>query len=245
LRDRDAYNLIDDYEGNTLQCRLFHLTNASIQPDPHCGHANISTPTDHCNDLPEVGEGTAGAGSDEHEVRPDGPTCEDYCRVEEVACGGVEYESRKQCLALCPYFEVGEIADATQNTLGCRLYHSYNALCTPEKHCPHAGPGGEGHCGTDPTDKCAAYCQLAKGVCADDYAVEFGDGDAGDEKCAEDCAGLEDAEPAEEGDTRYSVSYAATPGTLACRFLAVSRAAEDPDGLCGTGSVFGGGDCAE
>jgi hypothetical protein len=245
LRDRGAFNLTDDHEGNTLQCRLLHLTNASLDPETHCGHANLSTPSAYCNDLPESYEGEGGASSTEHsDLRPDGPTCKDYCHVETAACGTTQYESEKQCLALCPYFEVGEIADTTQDSLGCRLYHSYNSLCGAEKHCPHAGPGGEGHCGTAETDKCAAYCHLAKGVCGDEYAEKFGTGDAGDVECAKDCAKLDDSGPAEEGPTRYNTEFAATPNTLACRFLAVSRAAENK-ALCSELSVVGEGDCKE
>ena len=247
LRDRMEYNVVDDYEGNSIQCRLVHLSNASIVPggQPHCGHANLSTPTDHCNDVPDTDDSGAGGGapiSGADMVKPSAPDCDDYCRVNTVACGMTpyaQYESKQQCLAVCPYFDKGEFADTTQNTLGCRIYHSYNALCGPELHCSHTGPGGEGQCGA-PADKCNSYCMLAKQICASGYASAFPDDDA----CAKDCAKLMDAvgQP-ESGDTRYTTTYAATPNTVACRFLALSREAVKLDGsFCP--SAFGAADCA-
>jgi hypothetical protein len=247
LRDRMEYNVIDDYEGNSLQCRLVHLSNASIVPggQPHCGHANLTTPTDHCTDLPD-GSVSAGGGSGDSSdggvVKPAAPDCDDYCRVNLIACSGqdAQYESQAQCAAVCRDFSVGEFADTTQNTLGCRLYHSYNALCSPDIHCAHSGPGGEGQCGTAPTDKCASYCQLAKQICSAGYTTTFTD----DAECVNDCMQLPDATPIPDkaADARYSTVYAQTPGTVACRFLALARAATEP--LLCAGAPFGGGACA-
>lgn len=249
LRDNGEYNVVTDYEGDSIQCRFVHLSNASITPggQPHCGHANLQTPTDHCTDVPDGPEG-GGGGPDTNELDVAKPAstdsdCSNYCTPEIVACGTEEYENRDECMALCKYFPPGEFADTNQNTLGCRIYHSYNALCSPEEHCPHSGPGGEGTCGTLPTDKCASYCELAKGVCPSVYADVF----ATDDACMADCATLVDALPSVDGDTRYTTTYAQNPGTLACRFLAVSRAAVSPDKLCGdkdTSAAFGKGDCA-
>ncbi len=243
LRDRNEYNVVDDYEGDSLQCRFVHLSNASITPggEPHCGHANLSTPTDHCTDVPDGPEGTGGAGpSDEPMVKPPEPDCEDYCRPELVGCPtdgpNAQYESRDQCLAVCNSFTIGQFADTTQNTLGCRTYHSYNSLCSPDIHCPHSGPGGEGQCGSS---KCEAYCQLTKGICPDLYADP--DVYANDAmKCVTDCTNtnLVDVKPeVESGDNRYTVAYAEQdPNTLACRFLALSRASVTPS-LCGDKST--------
>jgi hypothetical protein len=247
LRDHRAFDLIRDYGGNSLQCRLVHLMSATIDPGTHCSHANLTTPN-KCDDLPATSMGQGGETSAASPYnKADGPECEDYCRTATVACSDPQfrqYESKEQCLALCPHFPIGKIADVSPDTLGCRLYHSYNSLCEPGKHCPHAGPGGEGHCGDLMTGKCTAYCGLAKSVCGDAFENEFGAGEDGDAACAEDCAELEDAPSAETGDTRYFIPKGSNPGTLACRFLAVSRAAEDPS-LCANRSVFGGGDCTE
>lgn len=248
VRNEKSFGLVDNYEGNSLQCRFVHLSNATLAPTPHCGHGQLQSPTLHCDDLPKGDEGEGGGTGTSSSV-VDEPRCSDYCRMNMVACGGgpdAQYESDKQCLALCSYFEQGAIADKVENTLGCRLYHSSNALCDPKGHCPHAGPGGEGHCGTMPEDKCRAYCHLASGICPTTYASSEGfDGD--DDKCLTDCLGLEDSAPMEPSNpaTRYNVNYAATPNTLACRFLALSRAALDgkDSELCGS-SAFGRGDCA-
>jgi hypothetical protein len=248
LRDRGAFDIGRDYEGNSIQCRLVHLMSATVDPAKHCGHADLATSSLHCDDLPPTNSGQGGAtAASSMYNKADVPECEEYCRTETVACGDPQYqqyESKEQCLALCPHFAIGKIADTSQDTLGCRIYHAHNSLCASAKHCPHAGPGGEGHCGDLMTGKCTAYCGLAKSVCKAQYASEFGAGEDGDAKCAEDCADLEDAAPAEEGDTRYFVPKGETPGTLACRFLAVSRAAENPS-LCASLSAFGGGDCTE
>ncbi|HEV8550686.1 MAG TPA: hypothetical protein VGQ57_16690 [Polyangiaceae bacterium] len=246
LRDNHEFNLVTDYEGNSLQCRLVHLTNATIQPEPHCGHAALSTPTDHCNDLPEKdteGNDVPNSGG------VDTPTCADYCRTNLAACtdANQQYESQKQCEALCPYFDLGAIADKDENTMGCRLYHSYNSLCDSANHCPHSGPGGEGHCGTVEDGKCEAYCTLSRGVCPSAFATKYkGDSD----KCTEDCKTLTDYQAAQYADpmppTRYNITYAQTPGTLACRFLQLSKAAQDgKDGaICQSLSPFGEGACA-
>jgi hypothetical protein len=241
LRNRDEYNVVDDYEGNSIQCRFVHLSNASIIAggQPHCGHANLSTPTDKCNDVPDSDEGAAGGSSTSDEaVKPSEPDCAQYCQVNVVGCGTTEYESKDQCLALCKFLPVGEFSDTDQNTLGCRIYHSYNSLCSPDSHCAHSGPGGEGRCGTELTDKCASYCTLAKGVCPDEFASTFG----GDSECARDCGDLPDALPSVEGPTRYTTTYAQTPGTVACRFLALSRAAQESD-RADCANAFGGGTC--
>ncbi len=44
--------------GDTLQCRLWHLANATKQSEPHCGHANGSQ---FCSN-PGTGSGGGGAG---------------------------------------------------------------------------------------------------------------------------------------------------------------------------------------
>lgn len=249
LRDRSEYNVVDDYEGNSLQCRFVHLSNASITPggEPHCGHANLQTPTDHCTDVPDGPVGAGGAAeTGEVVVKPPFPDCADYCKVEIVACGTLEYENMDECMALCKHMPPGAFADTTQNTLGCRIYHSYNSLCAPEAHCPHSGPGGERHCGTTDPEKCNSYCTLAKGVCPSVYTAAYDDDDSA---CMDDCMTMPDAIAVEDGttpDTRYTTTYAQTPGTVACRFLALSRAAVTPT-LCAdkdTSPSFGKGVCA-
>jgi len=86
-------------------------------------------------------------------------------------------------------------------------------------------------------------------VCETKYASADGfDGD--DAKCMEDCKTLVDHAVVEAGPdtpTRYTVKYAKTPGTLACRLLALSKAALDGKNgsLCDKLAVFGKADCAD
>ena len=70
------------------------------------------------------------------------------CRVIGVACTGEfsEYASDEECLATCATLEPGSFEDTASDTIGCRLYHAYNALCVPDPHCSHAGPSGGGKC---------------------------------------------------------------------------------------------------
>jgi hypothetical protein len=56
--------------------------------------------------------------------------------------------------------------------LECRRWHAYVALADPRGHCPHAGPGGDGHCGTNQV--CAVYCGLLKNACSDKFNTQFG-----------------------------------------------------------------------
>ena len=241
--------------GNTLQCRLVHLTNATVEPNGgHCGHAQLIAPTDVCvdgsSDGNEYGMGgangepdsTPSTSSGPHDIKIADPTCDEYCRVEMLACTGdnAQYENKDECIGVCNTIEEkGEFGAASENTVGCRIYHANNALCGPVAHCPHSGPGGEGVCGAAAGDKCDSYCTLAEKACGESFAVKYQK--KGD--CQADCATLPDAVPG--GATAYTTTYAQTRGTLACRLLAASQAAatpsrcSDPD----TG-IFGKGVCA-
>jgi hypothetical protein len=214
LLDLGTFDVHEDHDGDTLQCRIVHLANATVQPIPHCGHSQIIAPTQFCNWLIDEGEPNVG--------RPNEPSCDDYCRVIGVACGGAQavYESDDQCQAVCEHLDAGEFTDTVENTRGCRIYHSYNALCAPSAHCPHAAPSGDGHCGELDAGNCESYCALASRICSDEFDGEFGD----EETCLEDCADIDGA----DGNSGYSVAMGEEGGdTLACRFLALSRAAED------------------
>jgi len=226
LLDKPTFNLVDDYEGDTLQCRFVHLSNATIQPQPHCDHAQIVAPTAHCFWI---------AGEEDIPLQPDEPSCDDYCRGLEVGCTGVNsvYETHDQCMAMCAHFDPGEFTDTTQNTRGCRIYHSYNSLCGPTTHCPHAGPPGDGHCGDVETGNCDSYCRLAADICPDDFDASFTD----EADCLDWCSGVD----GHKKDSGYSLAMAEMGGdNLACRFLALSQAAED-DAACG--AAFGDDPC--
>ncbi|HEY3495616.1 MAG TPA: hypothetical protein VGK73_13055 [Polyangiaceae bacterium] len=220
LRDKGSFDAFADYEGDTLQCRLVHLSNATLDPAIHCGHAKLVAPDNFCVDGPEEEE-----EEHEEEERPAEPRCEDYCRVVGVACtdGAALYDDDATCLATCAAFTPGSFTDKNADSIGCRLYHGYNALCVPDPHCSHASPTGGGVCGTEALGgECAAYCRLAATFCATEFAGAFPDGN---DACLEACAGFSGRD-----DRSYSVARGEQGGdTLACRTLHASRAAIDPE----------------
>lgn len=142
------------------------------------------------------------------------PDCATYCASIEASCTGAndQFSSLENCMDTCAAFPVGTSADVSGNTLGCRTYHSGAAVGDPATHCPHAGPFGDGACGTP----CESFCTLAVELCPDAYASL--------DACNTACAGFT------EGD----YSTAATGGdTLACRLYHLTVAATDPTGHCG------------
>jgi hypothetical protein len=230
--DEPRYNVDRDHEGDTLQCRIVHVTIASIpgNADAHCWHAALAP-------RPQKSSGAENpCATAKNETAPH---CEDYCHIVGSACTGDNkvYENEAQCLAVCKALDPGDVADYEGlDTVGCRKSHAYNALIIETKtHCPHAGPTGAGICGKD----CPAYCHLAKAGCADAYKTKFGTGTAADAMCAQSCDAIHDGEPL------YTVSQAAsTP--LACRILAASRALEQPNkAAMFCDAALGGGSCAK
>jgi hypothetical protein len=209
LRDRGAFDAIHDHDGDTLQCRLVHVSSATLDAETHCEHAALAPPVSPCTDPPEA--------------RPD---CERYCDVIGVACEGdlAQYETTEgatsQCRTVCEALEFGQNSDTKTNTVGCRLYHAYNSLLDPEAHCSHAGPTGDGHCGTVSEESnaiCDSYCAVLERACPDAYHVAFID--TGD--CATKCASLSGA----ERDAHYSVKSGKIPeDSLHCRFFQAVRA---------------------
>jgi hypothetical protein len=207
-----------DHEGDTLQCRLVHLTIAAGPgaADAHCWHAALS---------PRPGPGDApnpcATGKGETE-----PHCEDYCQISLNACTGDNkvYETSAQCLATCKQLIAGSASDQTGDTVGCRKTHAYNAIVLkPLPHCPHSGPGGAGICGTD----CPAYCRLFKAGCEAAFKDAFGTGADANTQCESACMALRGADPL----TSYTVASASAKGAnpIACRLLYATRALEHPE----------------
>lgn len=216
LRDDLSLSSEADHEGDTIQCRLVHLSAATTEPKSHCQHARLAKPSAYC--------------TDEALPTPHPLSCDDYCKLVTNVCSGSNavYENAEQCKAVCKYFPVGEPGDTTLDTLACRKYHVNNAIAAPAAHCAHASPGGDGHCGDATVGNCTSYCSLLNQLCQLDFAAAFTD----EQACIEDCSGLSDS----ASDSFYSVEKAlhpgATPQPFACRLLALSRAAVTPS-LCG------------
>ncbi|OGQ09970.1 MAG: hypothetical protein A2138_20815 [Deltaproteobacteria bacterium RBG_16_71_12] len=99
-------------DGDSVQCRLFHLGAAKADPATHCSHA-----------------GQSGAGIC-------GDWCEVYCGLMEAHCPD-EYADTAACNITCGAFPTtGAVNAAVGNTVQCRVYHA--GAAADDTHCDHA-----------------------------------------------------------------------------------------------------------
>jgi hypothetical protein len=219
---KGSYSVSDASSGDTLACRLYHAEAALEDPDNHCDSAGL-LPAADC------------IGTSE-------PNCDDYCRINRVACKDkyAVYETNRQCLAVCKETVKGLRSDSggqpDQDTIGCRWYHSYFALKgQPVPHCSHSGPAGDGICsdefrdidgGSVPTHpNCKSFCRLLSAGCSTQFTTAFSDDQ---DACVEECETL-DQDP-DKTARGYSVEEALRGNSLKCRLLYAARAVTDPDG---------------
>jgi hypothetical protein len=200
LTDKGTFDATIDHDGDTLQCRLVHVSNSAFDPATHCEHATFS-PQAFC--------------------QADKVTCDHYCQLVMSACTDdlAVYESIDQCKSVCGALDLGKPADTTEDTVGCRTYHSYNAFSTsdPGTHCPHAGPGGDTHCGSG---NCPAYCKIAADACPTEFAGAYVDSPG----CLEACGKLTGAL-----ESKKTVATAEAGGdSVSCRMLNAARGYADP-----------------
>lgn len=230
LPDQPTFDVARDHDGDNIECRLVHVSSATLKPKEHCPHAPIAPSEPWCiNLLPP---------------KPLTPNCEDYCKITAAACSGplAQYESDKQCMDVCGALEPGTNDDQKGNTVGCRRYHAFNASLGPENHCSHAGPTGDGHCGDaapisadhQTSGNCESYCTLLAAACPSEFADEMGT----PEDCVAACVALPEAGP----DKKYSLANAEGSTGLHCRVLHAARAFED-SAACA--SALGAAPCAE
>lgn len=144
-------------------------------------------------------------------------TCDEYCRTVLDVCidTQAQYTTIAQCQQICAHMNVGDEADTTGNTLGCRDHFALESIESAALHCPSAGPGGNGVCGTN----CESFCQLQNEICTG-ANQQFSSVAA----CQNICAGFND-----------TVSYNSTVlsgNTLACRISHLSLASGAPDTHC-------------
>ncbi len=116
--------LENDFVGDTVQCRVYHLTlAASSDPNTHCPHAS-----------------QGGGGMCE------GPApCGEYCGLFLEGCNRTtqDYAGLDECLMTCDAFaQNGRGAMATDDTVQCRLEHLRNLGQNTEERCEEAGPDG-------------------------------------------------------------------------------------------------------
>ena len=187
-------------KGDTLACRLYHVSAAAGDPATHCQHARLAPPTTPCADDP-MGV----------------PDCNTYCNFLLATCNattddqGVDvsvYESMADCLATCRALPQGLNKDIDGDSVGCRHYHTYNAIGDWRSHCPHAGPAGDGHCGSN----CEAYCHIAASSCESDFVAAYGSGTEAEAACEADCETFDGAAK----DSGYTLATA-TGNNVQCR----------------------------
>lgn len=151
-----TFSLTANYDDDSIQCRLIHLATAATGlAEVHCPHARIASPL-VCGDSKPV-------------------SCKNYCTTLSVACTGefTQYTSQKTCERTCMALPQGEMLDRDTDSVGCRHYHAYASLGSPEFHCSHAGPTTDGHCGEPETSNCENYCVLANAACEDEFSAAY------------------------------------------------------------------------
>jgi hypothetical protein len=139
-------------------------------------------------------------------------TCADYCAAIGTNCTAAneQFSSAADCMASCATWEQGTLGAQDGNSLECRSYHAGAAAGAPTVHCRHAGPGGDGACGTN----CEGFCTLvsgAMGVCT------------GGNPPYADLAACTAACPGFNTDPPYSTA-ATTGNTFACRLYHATAA---------------------
>jgi hypothetical protein len=244
LADNGRFDAQANYTGDTLQCRLVHISAAlGTGVDGrlmHCPHAQLQAQTHADPAMPCIDDPTSPITD-----------CDAFCQLELAECSGefAVYESRSQCVDVCHALPPGTVGDTSENTVGCRKYHSYNAMDKPEIHCPHTGPGGDGHCGSgdDPsarttTGNCESYCLLLQAACnvatpGLDSANSFRGNFATQRACSQACGDLPGAGP----NQGYSVAPEPTGNSVQCRLLHASRALSKPLEECP--AALGGAPC--
>lgn len=196
LRHDAIYDYGQLSAGDSVECRIAYAVRASEDPEEYCPAAAPKSTA--CAD-PGDGE----------------PSCDDFCTLETTVCAGANavYESKAQCMAVCALLDKGKNSDTTQNTVGCRKYHSYNAVSGPSSHCPHTAATGDGHCGSS----CDAYCPLLETACPAEFQSTF---PGGQSDCATECTKIPGAL-----DDKYFTQQT-VKDTMRCRVTNLSRAAE-------------------
>ena len=113
-----------DTDGDTAQCRLYHIEVANTDPRLHCPHASPG------------GGGVC--------VPRESTACDTYCGQVAEACDVAEatrqYSSLGDCANACLNFrENGNVGDASGNTIQCRQTRLSDTDLTPVERCNAAG----------------------------------------------------------------------------------------------------------
>ena len=208
-----------DDAGDSVQCRLYHVTQAG---------ASAAMAAIHC---PYGGPTGGGVCIDPTLI----PTCETYCDTVQASCGDAgapnsQYKDKAACIEYCgtlAKLPPGQTDIPDGNTIACRLYHA-GVAATLDKaaQCVYAGPTGGDVCGS----WCDNYCQLALANCTGPNELF-----ATKASCLSACAVLDTT--GKPGD--------ATGDTVQCRIghLALAGDTDETAAQCQQGGPDGGGVC--
>lgn len=165
----------------------------------------------------ESGGSSGAEGEGDDDATDESQACVEYCSLVGDHCEGelAQYAGTAVCEATCAQMSPGTPDDTLGNTLGCRAFHALLAARSPEPHCRHAGPTGDGTCGAS----CESFCSLALSICAGALSV-YPDADA--------CIAACEAYPAEPP----YFAEAPDADTFACRMRHLTLAAAQPDVHC-------------
>ena len=128
------------------------------------------------------------------------------------------YTSLEACLAVCQVLPAGDPDAQIGNNVACRLRNAQLANTTgePDIHCPVAGPGGLGTCGSN----CEGYCVIVSQVCSAGFSLQF----ESLVDCNRQCEALTDS-------GAFDVTQKAG-NTVGCRLWHSSAASLDPGTHC-------------
>jgi hypothetical protein len=145
-------------------------------------------------------------------------TCDNYCATIATNCTGANtmYTSEANCLATCALWQPGVAGEMSNNTRACRIYHAGVAAGNPGLHCRHAGPGGDGTCGTN----CEGFCSLVLGACAAEATPPY----ASMAACMTTCSGFATTPPYDASQTGGN--------TFACHLYHATAASSLPAVHC-------------
>ena len=122
-----------DTIGNSLGCRIYHTSIATVTGDPiECDQGNLFG-------------GTSANGFPCSEPQ----LTEAYCALAMTHCTGPYelFSGYWDCLALAGGLPTnGQLNTTAGNYIECRIYHLEVAASGPEVHCPHGSTGGGGVC---------------------------------------------------------------------------------------------------
>ncbi|MEM7159046.1 MAG: hypothetical protein AAF799_39780 [Myxococcota bacterium] len=148
----------------------FALWAALLVAGPACFNPGPKPPLDEGGDAstgdgqePGAEDGGSTSGSSDGGAPSQAEACEAYCSLMGDVCDATlpQYSSELSCLAVCERMNLGTPEDVLGNTVGCRTHHGLLASESPDPHCMHAGPTGDGTCGAP----CESFCSLALTTC--------------------------------------------------------------------------------